>query len=170
MKRITILIDDKTEKKFEHILKIKSSNKSWQKIPTKKSIIVEALNLLYEKVKKAPIKDNEIGINYKKDKIKKTIGLNRTNYYLLKRKERERRELNDNDSLQLLSSLFENAINNFYLKIKEREKPEGKRIHKRQTIYISERSNQIYNKLAFKYKYTLQELANLIVKICYGNK
>lgn len=49
MRKITILIDEKTEKKFFHMLTLRGKNSNWQKIPTYKDMMVEAINLLYEK-------------------------------------------------------------------------------------------------------------------------
>jgi len=101
------------------------------------------------------------------EKIKKTIGLNQESYQLLKDKEQEIREYHDNFNLRLLSALFENAINVFYKKFKEKINFDYKNIIKRQTVYISKETNGIYNKLAFQHNYTLQELANLIIISVY---
>jgi len=100
-------------------------------------------------------------------KIKKSIGLDKKSCNIIKKKQQQIRRLRKNNSERLISEIFENAIVLFYNKINEKLDPFNKEIIKRQTVYITEESNAKYNELAFKYKYNLQQLANLIIRTAY---
>ena len=101
-------------------------------------------------------------------KIKKMVGLDRESALLLKNQQiKTRQEIGDH-SKRLLSMCFESALILFYDTIEERIEPKTGEITKRQTVYITPRSNSKFNELAFRYGYTLQDLANLIIKRIYG--
>ena len=48
MRKITICIDVETEKQFQQILISRGMRQNWQKIPTYKEIMVDAIKLLYK--------------------------------------------------------------------------------------------------------------------------
>ena len=164
MKKIAVSVEEETEKKFMDILLIKGYQKNWQILPTNKDIIVDAIDLLYDNLKNTDVNINELSMK----KVKKSIGLDEESYNILKKNEQKSRKLSNDYTLQLLSALFEDAIIAFSKKssIEGTKRAHGK-IIKRQTVYISEKVNWIYNKLAFEYQCTLQELANAIIKTAY---
>jgi hypothetical protein len=49
MKRITVVIDDNTEQKFNKILETIGDRRKWKKMPTKKSLMCSAIDLLYKR-------------------------------------------------------------------------------------------------------------------------
>lgn len=51
MKKITIIMNEDTEKMFQYIIDSKGRRINWNKIPSYKSIVVEAIELLYKKEK-----------------------------------------------------------------------------------------------------------------------
>jgi len=102
------------------------------------------------------------------DKIKKMVGLDRESALLLKNQQIKVRQEIDDHSKRLLSMCFENALILFYDTVDKRLDPKTGEITKRQTIYLSPRSNGKFNELAFRYNYTMQDLANLVIKNIYG--
>jgi len=50
-------MDEETEKKFDYILTSEGKRGGWHKIPTYKSVMIKAINMLYEKEKVANEKD-----------------------------------------------------------------------------------------------------------------
>jgi len=51
MRKITILINEETEIKFQYILEARAQRKKWQKLPSYKDVMITAIDLLYNKEK-----------------------------------------------------------------------------------------------------------------------
>jgi len=102
------------------------------------------------------------------EKIKKMVGLDKESALLLKNQQIKERQKIDDSNKRLLSMCFENALILFYDTVDERLEPNTGKITKRQTIYLSPRSNAKFNELAFRHNYVLQDLANIIIKKIYG--
>jgi len=49
MRKITVVLRDETLERFEYILKSRAERDGWQRIPSYKEIMVEAMQLLYRK-------------------------------------------------------------------------------------------------------------------------
>lgn len=101
-------------------------------------------------------------------KVKKLIGLDKESYDLIKKKQDDIRKSGFYSDNRRVSSLFDEAILLFSKKKHAEFKLNNGKIVKRQTVYISEKANGIYNKLAFECGITLQQAANLIVKAAYS--
>lgn len=97
-------------------------------------------------------------------KIKKIIGLDENSYETLKKMAEREVESTNCPHGRYLSLVFERGFLEFYKTIKKRLDADHGPITQRQTIYLSEDANSKYNETAFKYGYTSQELANLILK------
>ena len=101
-------------------------------------------------------------------KVKRAIELNEKSLRILTKKQAEHREKTENSKQRLFSFYFENALILFYHSISERIEPIEGDIVKRQTIYLSKRSNAKFNELLFRYGYTRQELANIVIQKMYA--
>ena len=50
-------MNDETQEKFQYILQARGKRSNWQKLPTYKEVMIEAMELLYQKEKKANEQD-----------------------------------------------------------------------------------------------------------------
>lgn len=101
-------------------------------------------------------------------KIKKSFGLDKTSYELLKSNQEHLRNALKNDCARVLSAMFEEALNLYYETITERLEPYNDPYIKRQTIYLSNYDNARFNELIIKYNYKPIELVNLIIRNVYA--
>jgi len=49
VRKITVVLRDETERQFEYILKSRAERDRWQKLPSYKEVMIEAMRLLYIK-------------------------------------------------------------------------------------------------------------------------
>jgi len=57
MRKITVVLNDETEEKFQFILTCRGRRLKWQRLPTYKEIMIDAMELLYQKEKELNGKD-----------------------------------------------------------------------------------------------------------------
>ena len=59
MRKITIIMNEETQEKFQYILQSHGRRSNYSKIPTYKEVMLEAMELLYQKEKRINAKNKE---------------------------------------------------------------------------------------------------------------